>query len=319
MFYETYTNHAPVSNSFFKKWIVMLVVCAAFLLSITGLLIKSLLALLRVTSSIILNGDCVKIGNDIFTFSEIKQIKTIYLDSVFYECFYGASIILSNGETRFLLGEQFYKNDSILLKELESINQHYFSTSESVASLGTQNSNAADTDINTSLPLEKNHSEGKINEVQPINVGKQKEEYFDFNIFTSITHLLLLAIFIISLSTAFKHIGSPGIVSFSLVLAVIIYYLVAQDSFHFVLDGHTLQIKNKLLFGYSKTFILTDIKGVATYTKGLGRSSRYGIRIISKDYKSTFFASNTLPTKKWKKLRETLRNNGIVVIDQWET
>lgn len=256
----------------------MLVLCGVFLFLITGLVIKSLAVFLKMTRPITLTRNSITIGNDVFVFSEIKQIETIAFVVVFYEYFYGASITLLNGDIRYVLGEQFYENDAMLFQELERINPE-------------------------NLQVHISNNEGII-----------AEENFDFNIYLSTLFLLSIAILLISAAGIFKYDTSSWIILFFLGLSVSIYFLAVRTAYYFILDGTFLHIKNKLLFGYSKTFILADIKGSIIYQKGFGKGARLGIRIISKDYRSVFFASE-LSQKKWSKLGEALRKAGVTVVN----
>src|SRR5690554_4465055 len=79
LFYDVYRNHAPVSDQFLKKWIVMLVFASILLFIFTGFMLKSWLAFIKATSPVTITYDNIKIGDDIFTFSEIEQINTIDL------------------------------------------------------------------------------------------------------------------------------------------------------------------------------------------------------------------------------------------------
>lgn len=318
LFYDAYINNTPVSNQFLKKWIVMLIFICILFFIFTGFLIKSIQEFLTATRPITLTNEGIEIGDAIFTFSAIGQIKTIVLGNISYESFYGASIILLNGEEKFILGEGFYKNDAILFKELENINQHRFATDEGTLSQINESQNSTSTTA-TLLPFEKKDIERETNDAQHQNTKIQEEEYFDVNIFTSITYLLSLIIVIISLSGIYKYIASPEISLFFLGMLVCIYYVAARESFHFIITNHTIQIKNKLLFGYSKTFILNDIRGIATYHKNSGRTNQYRTRIIFKDYKSISFSSIEFRKKQWLKFGQALRSAGVAVISNWET
>lgn len=318
LFYDVYINHAPVSDQFFKKWIVMLVFASILIFICTGFMIKTFPKFLKATSSITLSNDGIKIGDDIISFSEIDEIKTIDIGSVSNEYFYGASIILLNGETKFIMGEQFYKNESIIFKELESINQHHFLKNENISSKINEDQNTVE-GTTPLFSLEETDSEGKTYNTQSQNSEIQKDKYFGFNIFNLIIYLSYLSIIIISVLGIFKYISSPGIALYFLVLLIVIYYVAARESFHFIIDSHTLQIKNKLLFGYSKTYVLKDIQGIVIYWKNSGRTNQYRMIVTLNDYTSTSFSSDEFRKKQWIKLGKALRNSGVTVVNYWET
>jgi len=286
LFYESYINHFPISDDFLRKWVGMIIIFGFILFLMIGSFIKWLQSFLKDTKPIILNSNSISIGSDVIPFSEIKGIKTIDIGYIDYERFYGASINLLNGKTKFI-AEQFYEEAPALFQTLENISQHHF-------------------------PENEFKTEG-----QQFNHETEKEERFDFNIFTSIEHLLTLSLLLIVLFGLFKFLfyaDHPVYYTyFLLALSIIIYYLNIRFSYYFVIDSHNFEIRNKFLFSFSKVYRLSEIKAAIIHTQGMGRSIQFGIRIVMKNYQTFYFASNAFNKKKWQSLSETLHRRGIHV------
>lgn len=289
LFQEVYSRNAPISKPFLIELITLTILSSIIPFLIMGFLIKSLSAFLNVTHPVSMTNDGIKIGTHDYPFSEIKQIKTIDLDLINLECFFGASVLFTNGETKFIIGEKFYKEDALLFQELENIQKEHF-------------------------PLRgENH-----NRIMSVGVASTDKESFDFNIFSSLLFLLFLAFSSISIWNIVENHPSIGLTCFFIALSVSLYALAIRETYYFIVNDAGLEIKNKLYFGYSKTYRFDNIKGVAIYEKGSGRSVKNGMIIITNDYHSIFFASNPLRFKKRVTLGETLRNAGVVVVSQWE-
>lgn len=286
LFYESYVNQFPISDDFLKKWVGIVIIFGFLLFLMIGSFIKWLQAFLKTTKPIIFNFDSIAIGSDIIPFSEIEGIKTIDIGYIADERFYGASIHLLNGKTRFI-AEQLYEEAPALFQTLENINQHHFSGNE------------------------------YKNESPQLNHETEKEERFGFNIFTSIEHLLTLSLLLMVLFGLFKFLFYAEYpvyyTYFLLALSIIIYYLNIRFSYYFVINSHNFEIRNKFLFGFSKVYRLNEIKAAIIHTQRMGRSIQFGIRIVMNDYQTFYFASNAFNKKKWRLLSETLHKRGIHV------
>lgn len=270
---------------------VMLIFLSTLLIIAIIFIIKDLRKLVKHTNTLTLSTDTLSIGKDSFRLEEIEKINMVDVRYISFDPYYGVTLTLKNGLTKFIPGEQYYSNDTELFKALDTLSQ------------------PANTPIQESatLPLEKEEL-----------ISKQRQKgFYSFNFFTSI-NVLFLPIIAISLSGIHKYIDSP-LALFFLAVAAVIYFTAMNTSYYFDIDGYWLSIRNKLLFGYSKNYDLDEIKSALIYTEGAGRNSREGIRIITHDYKSKFYSCNGFRKKKWNALAETLRANGVEVVNKFET
>lgn len=285
LFYKSYVDHSPVSDDFFEKWVGMMVIAALFLFLTLGFVIKGLQALLKQTKPITFHADRITIGNDIILLSELSSVKVMNIDRIAYEPFYGATIYLSNGETKFI-PETFYDQSSLLFKRLGKLSQ------------------------------ERLFENPEDNDVKPSDQETRTTDRFDFNILTSFDHLLFLGLIIVLLFAAIKVMFHPFYpwypTPFLLLFSVLIYYLVGKISYCLIIDDEHIEIRNKLLSRSSKAFKLNEIKGIIIHQQGVSRSMRYGTRIVLNNYKSYYFAS-PFTNKKWQSLAKSLQKRGLYV------
>ncbi|MFB5945603.1 hypothetical protein [Albibacterium profundi] len=284
-FYREYVEHIPISDDFFEKWIGMAVIAGLFLFLTIGFLIKGLQALYKTTKPITFRADRITIGNDIISLSEISRIKVMDIGRITYESFYGATIYLLNGETKFI-PEIFYDQSSLLFQRLEKLKREH---------------------------LVENTED---DEVPQLSQEETVTDRFDFNILTSFDHLLFLSLLIMLLFGVVRITFNPAypwyFASFFLLTCLFIYYFISKISYYFVLDDHHIEIRNRFPFRSSKVFKLNEIKGIILHPLGFGRNMRYGTRVVLSNYKSYYFAS-PFTNKKWRSLAEVLRKRGLLV------
>lgn|GEM_PF-6383477 len=287
LFYTNYVDHHPMSGLFLKKWIGMLVVFCFIAFLMIGFFVKWRRATMKATQPIVFDAEQITIGKDIIPFSKIERIKIIDIGRIFYERFYGATIYLLNGTSRFI-AEQYYEEAPMLFQTLENIDQQH---------------------------VNKN---GYTGEKQQVNAETEQEEIFDFNVFTSIQHLLNLGLLIMALVGLFKFLffntEQPAyIIYFFLAVSIVAYYLNSRISYYFVVDKHQLEIRNKFLFGFLRVYPLNEIKGTLIHPHGMGRNIRFGMRIVTNDYQTFYYASNAFSKGKWRSLTQALQKRGIAV------
>lgn len=284
IFYTEYIDHIPVSDDFFEKWLGMAIIAGFFLFLVIGFFFKWLQISFRKTKSIIFHSDSITIGEETISHSKIVSVKIMDVDKIAYEPFYGASIYLANGEVKFI-AEQFYNQSSLLFQRLERLRKDHFPK-----------------EVEIDIPLNQ-----KVEEV----------ERFNFKYYSSIEHILSLALLSMILFGIIKFILYPvHPVSFTyamVLLGILIYYLIGRTSYYFIIDNHNLEIRNKLFFGFSRVYRLNEIKGILLHTRGMGRSMQFGLRIVMNDYRTHFFAANTYRKSKWQALANALRKRGTYV------
>lgn len=285
LFYKEYVEHIPVSDDFFEKWVGMAVITGLFLFLTLGFLIKGLQALYKTTRPITFRADRITVGNDIIPLSEISRIKVMDISRIAYESFYGVTIHLSNGETKFI-PETFYDQSSLLFQRLEKLKREH---------------------------LVENTED---DEVPQLSQEETATDRFDFSIFTSFDHLLFLPLLVILLFGFVRITFNPAYPWYSaplfLLISLFIYYFISKISYYFVIDDHHIEIRNRFPFRSSKVFKLNEIKGIILHPLGFGRNMRYGARVVLDNYQSYYFAS-PFTNKKWRSLAEALRKRGLLV------
>jgi len=89
------------------------------------------------------------------------------------------------------------------------------------------------------------------------------------------------------------------------ILAILVYQLN-----YFYVGKHHLVVRNHIWRPYTQVYHLEDIEEVVFDSIGYNMN---GLRVITKDFKSSFFPAESLSDKTWKKLKKALRKRKVEI------
>lgn len=278
LFYDFYNRLAADSEVVGAKYWTVFVFSTIVLGFLSVFSIREVARLLRATAAVQIDSEVVSLGKDKYPIKDIEYINLTDIVYIGSNPYYGASIMLKNGQQVFVLGDGYFRNDHKLFQALSA--------------------------LNLSFPLSAQKEQWK-------SVGTTKEIY-NFNLLGSIEHIVFLMALLLGVLAAYKFIYQVEVLFFIPFLGVL-YYLIMDVSYYFIFSKDQIVVKNKMWINYSKTYYLKDIQGVMIHQKRSGKSYRQGLRIINGDFKTTFYSSNGLSQEKWRGLIDSLKLRGVQV------
>lgn len=288
LFHEMYVDH--LAGNLSKKWLGIGIVLSFYCFLFTVFSVKWVRAMLKASESVTIGKNAILLGNEEISYSEIKEISTFDAGRIVNEHYYGILIYMKDGTTK-LIAERFYRNAPRLF---EIIDKTGFTHRP-----GSDNSN------------ERSAQEHKTEE----------EEHFNYNIlssFDSVVGLIfLLSMIFIFLDFIFRKDHPVEFTFATAGMILLFYFLNIRLSYHFIIDNHNLEIKNKFLPGTAKVYRLNEIKAAVIHGEGYGERS--GIRIVRTDYTSSFFIASSFRRQKWKSLQEALEKRGVFVVNKLQS
>lgn len=281
LFYEFYNQQLADFQIVGANYWALFVFSTLVLGILSVFSVKGVSRFLRATSVVQIDSEAVLVGENIYPIKDIEQINLAAIGYIGSDPYYGAFMLLKNGQQVFVLGDEYLRNDHKLFQTLSAFN------------------------LSSRASVQQAQRE-------PEELPKKT---FSFHLLSSIEHVVFLMALLLGVFAAYSFASRVEVLFFISFLAVL-YYLIMDVSYYFILSEDKIIVKNKIQINYSKTYELKGIQGVMIHQKRSGKSSRQGLRIINGDFKTALNSSNGLSWKKWDALSDSLKLRGVEVFSK---
>ena len=249
-------------------------------------------SLLKILKIIVITNQGIHIQsafkNQEILWADIKAIRLLGKESWWFQSVEATTLFLHSGE-KVVIINALYRNMPLLKTTLNTVKRKY---------LRGEIFNVENLLYHKLQPIKVNLSDGEFDEYKG-------DSFFSLNGFTL---LMFLGIALWGLIILVVEKQTNGV--FLIIFSFLFGGLAAYQLNYFLLGKDYLVVKNHIWIPYAKTYALADIEEVVFDSVG---ESSDGLRIITKDFVSTFYPAGSLRDKAWQKLAKELRKRKIKI------